>query len=290
MLDLLKGKPLRQPLHALMVHFPVGLLGFSALLDLLSYFGEEGNVFVRGAFYSISLGLITGVLAAIPGLADYSGIREDHPAKRIGAWHLALNATALILFGISLLWRLGVPEAPSTPVLAFLFSIVAVLCLSLAGYLGGLMVYGDGIGVGRHLRRTKAPRRTRQAMASDAMEQLVTVADESELGERETIRFEARGKVMTVARLDGKVFAFQEFCTHRYGPLSEGCFQDGAVVCPWHRSAFAVETGEVTKGPAKVDLRTFEVILEDGKIKVRVPPAADASMEQTPAGPDQPVM
>jgi uncharacterized membrane protein/nitrite reductase/ring-hydroxylating ferredoxin subunit len=269
-LDWLKGRPLRQPLHALLVHFPVGLLGFSALLDLFSYFAGQGEVFVRGAFYSISLGLITALLAAVSGIADYTGIRQDHPAKRIGTWHMLLNITAVVLFSISLLWRLDVPEAQHTPVPAFIFSVVAVLCLSLSGYLGGLMVYGDGVGVGRHLRATKTPRRTREALATDAMEEWVTVAAEEELGERETIRFEARGKVMTVARLDGKVYAFQEFCTHRYGPLSEGCFKNGSIVCPWHRSAFAVNTGEVTEGPAKVDLRTFEVKTGKGGIKVRV--------------------
>jgi nitrite reductase/ring-hydroxylating ferredoxin subunit/uncharacterized membrane protein len=270
-LDLLSGRPLRQPLHALLVHFPVGLLGFSVFLDLVSYFVEEGNVFVRGAFYSISLGLVAAAGAAIPGIADYRGIRQDHPAKKIGAWHMALNITAVVLFAISLLWRFNYPEQPHTPALAFLFSLVAVLCLSLSGYLGGLMVYGDGIGVGRHLRATKKPRRTRQAMASDALEEWVTVADEEELAEQETIRFEARGHVVVVARLDGQVHAFQEFCTHRYGPLSEGCFRDGSIVCPWHRSAFAVATGEVIEGPAKVDLRTFEVEIEEGKIKIRIP-------------------
>ena len=81
---------------------------------------------------------------------------------------------------------------------------------------------------------------------------------------------------MTIARVDGALHAFQEYCTHRYGPLSEGTFENGSVVCPWHRSCFSVRTGEVTKNPAKVALRTFNVEVRDGQIAVCVRDATRA--------------
>jgi nitrite reductase/ring-hydroxylating ferredoxin subunit len=86
---------------------------------------------------------------------------------------------------------------------------------------------------------------------------------------------------MTVARVGGEMVALQEFCTHRFGPLSEGCFRDGQVVCPWHGSAFDVRTGAVKRGPAKVDLRTFEAATRDGKIVVRVPRQAASEERRT---------
>jgi nitrite reductase/ring-hydroxylating ferredoxin subunit len=97
------------------------------------------------------------------------------------------------------------------------------------------------------------------------------VAEASQLADGETLRAEVAGYVMTIARLDGEFFAFQEFCTHRYGPLSEGTFQGQQVMCPWHRSCFDVRTGKVTEGPAKVDLKTFEVKVREGRIAVRIP-------------------
>ena len=81
--------------------------------------------------------------------------------------------------------------------------------------------------------------------------------------------------IITIARLDGEFHAFQEFCTHRYGPLSEGILRDGQVQCPWHGSCFDVRTGEVTRGPAKENLKTYEVVVGGGMIQLLCAPAVE---------------
>ena len=86
---------------------------------------------------------------------------------------------------------------------------------------------------------------------------------------------------MVIAHADGQFYAFQEFCTHRYGPLSLGCLTDGKIECPWHRSCFDMRTGKVAHGPAEVDLKTFEVSVRDGKIYVRVPAERTAQHAQS---------
>jgi nitrite reductase/ring-hydroxylating ferredoxin subunit len=97
----------------------------------------------------------------------------------------------------------------------------------------------------------------------------VTVADADSLRAGEMLRAEVNGNVMAIARVGSDYYAFQEFCTHRYGPLSEGALTGKEVQCPWHRSCFDIRSGKVTQGPAKVDLKTYEVKVEDGKIMVR---------------------
>jgi nitrite reductase/ring-hydroxylating ferredoxin subunit len=82
---------------------------------------------------------------------------------------------------------------------------------------------------------------------------------------------EINGTVMVVARIDSRLHAMQEFCTHRYGPLSEAAIDGCELICPWHRSRFDVRNGKVTAGPAKIDLRTFKVESRDGKIWIEVP-------------------
>src|SRR5207302_10972775 len=114
--------------------------------------------------------------------------------------------------------------------------------------------------------------------AGDGWAAVARVAD---LPQGQTLRVDLDGTVLTVVRLADGYHAFQEFCTHRYGPLSEGAFKDGQVVCPWHGSCFDVATGKVMKGPAKVDLRTFEVAVRGDEIHVRVPRPAGA--RETPA-------
>ncbi len=43
---------------------------------------------------------------------------------------------------------------------------------------------------------------------------------------------------------DGKVFATQNRCPHRQGPLSEGIIGNGKVVCPLHAHKFDMCSGE----------------------------------------------
>jgi nitrite reductase/ring-hydroxylating ferredoxin subunit len=96
------------------------------------------------------------------------------------------------------------------------------------------------------------------------------VADAGQLHDGETLRVEIGDTVMAIARLEGKFYAFQEFCTHRFGPLSEGSFENGQVICPWHGSCFDLRTGKAIDGPAKVDIKVFPTEERDGKICVQV--------------------
>jgi nitrite reductase/ring-hydroxylating ferredoxin subunit/uncharacterized membrane protein len=261
--DFLEGKPLRHPLHPMLVHFPIGLFLLSLLLDL-----------VRDSFYAMLLGVITALIAAVPGFVDYTDIRSDHPAKRTATTHLTLNLIVVALYGINLGVRSSLLVDPKIQMVPLILSLIAIALLSVSGYLGGRLVYDDGIGVGRHKRRTPTPENTLHLsatnVANDGNLVFVPIPEADRLGERETLRVEIDGQVITIAKIDENVYAFQEFCTHRFGPLSEGDFQDFNVQCPWHNSCFDVRTGKVTQGPAKVDLKSFKVVTRDGKICVGV--------------------
>lgn len=266
--DLLQGKPLGHPLHPLLVHLPIGLLYLTVLLDIVALFFDGGNVLVRAAFYCLLVGFISALLAAVPGLADRADIRDDHPARKTANTHMALNIAAVGLTAFSLILRYGSLDAPSTPISPFLLSLVAVAFVSYSGYLGGILVYGDGIGAGRHRRHTETPELTIRPSTTAAPGDSVAVAEASRLAEGGTLRAEVDGVVIAIARIEGRLYAFQEFCTHRFGPLSEGHFEGHNVVCPWHNSCFDVRSGKVTQGPAKVDLKTLEVVEQDGWIHV----------------------
>ena len=44
----------------------------------------------------------------------------------------------------------------------------------------------------------------------------------------------------------GQVYAIDSICPHMRGPLQKGkVTSDGAIVCPWHRSAFDLRSGDV---------------------------------------------
>ena len=272
--DFLEGKPLRHPLHPMLVHFPIGLLLLSLSFDLASLVFPSVPDLVRDSFYAMLLGVITALIAAVPGFVDYTDIRSDHPAKRTATVHLTLNLIVVALYGINLGVRSSSLVDPKIQMVPMILSFIGVALLSVSGYLGGRLVYDDGIGVGRHKRRTPTPESTLYLpatnVANDGDLAFVPIPEAESLGERETLRVEIDGQVITIAKIDENLYAFQEFCTHRFGPLSEGAFEGFNVQCPWHNSCFDVRTGKVTQGPAKVDLKSFKVETRDGKICVGV--------------------
>jgi uncharacterized membrane protein/nitrite reductase/ring-hydroxylating ferredoxin subunit len=275
--DLLQGKPLRHPLHPILTHFPIGLFVLSFILDLISLGFPSVPNLARDAFYAIVLGIVTALIAAVPGLVDYADIRNDHPGKRTATIHLVLNLAIVAIYGINLGVRASTIDEMRTPIVPLVLSVIGLVLLSISGYLGGRLVYDDGIAVGRHNRRTATPQDTLHLStvngAKEADLVLVSVPGADRLVNGETLRAEIDGQIITIARLDNRVFAFQEFCTHRFGPLSEGTFDGFNVQCPWHKSCFDVRTGKVTNGPAKVELKTFRVETREGKICVGVPSA-----------------
>ena len=215
-------------------------------------------------------GLASGLLAAVFGLIDYATIRTDHHAKKTATRHMIFNVIAIALFAVSAALRASALDTVRTAPLPFALSALGVALLAYAGYLGGHLVYSEGVGVGRHRRETPLPHST--ITIASGGQPLVPVADANLLCEGGTLRVDVDGTVLVIARVAGEVYAFQEYCTHRYGPLSEGALKNCEVLCPWHGSRFDVRTGKVTGGPAKVDLRTFRVEIRDGKIWIEPPP------------------
>jgi uncharacterized membrane protein/nitrite reductase/ring-hydroxylating ferredoxin subunit len=271
--EFLQGKPFRHPLHTLLAHFPIGLFALSLCLDTLTWLGPAANAAVRGAFYAMAGGVALALLAAFPGLADWNTLRTDHPAKKTALAHLLLNLLVVGLFALNLLLRLEtLAAARITPVLPFGLSVTGMGLLAVAGYLGGRLVYEDGVGVGRHRRRTPTPQQTFY-LTRQAFDGLVAVAPTGTLLANATLRVDLDGEVMTIVKISGDFYAFQEFCTHRYAPLSEGSFHAGQVMCPWHGSCFGVRTGKVTHGPATVGLKTFPTIVRGGVLCLRVAPS-----------------
>src|SRR5438270_2007748 len=143
--DILEGKPLRHPIHPMLVHFPIGFFILSLLLDLGSLVFPVTHFLLRSAFYAILFGVITALLAAVPGFVDYTDIRNDHPGKRTATAHLTLNLIVVGLYGINLGVRSSTLNALRTSAGPVILSLVGIALLSVSGYLGGRLVYDEGI-------------------------------------------------------------------------------------------------------------------------------------------------
>lgn len=66
---------------------------------------------------------------------------------------------------------------------------------------------------------------------------------------------------------DGRVFAVENRCPHKGGPLSEGIVHGAAVSCPLHNWVISLETGQV-QGHDEGAVRTFPVRVEEGRVLI----------------------
>src|SRR3979411_1022043 len=166
--DFLEGKPLRLPLLPMVVLFPIGLFLLSLLLDLASLAFPSVPHLVGDSFYAMLAGIIFSLIAAVPGFVDYTDIRSDHPGKRTATAHMTLNLIVVALYGINLGLRSSTIADSKISLVPLILSLLGIALLSVSGYLGGRLVYDDGIGVGRHKRRTPTPEETIHLSTSDA--------------------------------------------------------------------------------------------------------------------------
>ncbi len=82
------------------------------------------------------------------------------------------------------------------------------------------------------------------------------------------------GLVVTVGRDEialfrcgEQVYAMENICPHREGPIGDGDVQDCIVVCPWHAWEVDVRTGEVVDFP-DMKARTYPVRIHNGEVYV----------------------
>jgi 3-phenylpropionate/trans-cinnamate dioxygenase ferredoxin subunit len=72
-------------------------------------------------------------------------------------------------------------------------------------------------------------------------------------------------------RLDGRIYAIDDVCTHAFALLSQGFIEGGAIECPLHQACFDIATGRCLSGPATVDLRIYDAKVDGGEVLVRAP-------------------
>jgi nitrite reductase (NADH) small subunit len=77
----------------------------------------------------------------------------------------------------------------------------------------------------------------------------VRAAKLSELAVGSIGEFQLDGKTVALANVGGKIYAINNTCLHRGGPLGEGTLEGKIVTCPWHGWQFDVTTGKEVQNP-----------------------------------------
>ena len=73
------------------------------------------------------------------------------------------------------------------------------------------------------------------------------------------------GRLAVIRTVDDRVFAIEDNCPHKRGPLSQGIVHDHSVTCPLHNWVISLETGKA-QGADEGSVGTVPVMVEDGKL------------------------
>src|SRR5439155_19270184 len=124
----------------ILVALPIGLWVFSLFSDLMSYFHWGREVWATVAYFTLAGGIVTALLAAVPGFIDLLSI-TDPKLKRIGIIHMVINLLVVALYVVNLFLRGGSPA----DTLCVILSVIGVALLGISGWLGGELVHHYGV-------------------------------------------------------------------------------------------------------------------------------------------------
>lgn len=155
------------PIHPMLIPFPIGLLVFSVIADLIFLWRGDPVWKDYIAFYTILGGIIGAAAAAIPGLIDWATL-TDHATVKVANWHARVNIITLVIFVASFYLRTssGAAWIPNLPMLPFILSIVGLIGLTIAGWLGGQLVFKHGVAVDTPREAPQQPERQRHIRAA----------------------------------------------------------------------------------------------------------------------------
>lgn len=75
----------------------------------------------------------------------------------------------------------------------------------------------------------------------------------------------AFGRIAVFRTAEDDVFAMDDRCPHKGGPLSEGMVHGRAVTCPLHNFVISLESGAAL-GADEGEVQTYPVRVEDGRL------------------------
>jgi uncharacterized membrane protein len=138
------------PLHPAMVAIPIGAFTVTLVGDIVTAAGGPPG-WGETARYALIVGIVSALLAAVPGFVDYFTVEMSAAGARLATRHMILNLVAVVLFVVSLWLRHGDPRGWCVP--GFAVSTLAFLLLGASGWIGGKMTFEHKIGVVENVDR-----------------------------------------------------------------------------------------------------------------------------------------
>ena len=92
-----------------------------------------------------------------------------------------------------------------------------------------------------------------------------------EIAEEDVMRFDPGGRTCAIyLSPEDEYYATDGLCTHEKIHLADGLVMDNIIECPKHNGRFDYRTGEAKGAPVCVNLKTYAVKLEGGKVMIDI--------------------
>ena len=87
----------------------------------------------------------------------------------------------------------------------------------------------------------------------------------------DVIRFDHEGRTYAIYRSPEDTYhATDGLCTHEKIHLADGLVMDNVIECPKHNGRFDYKSGQALGAPVCVNLRTYPVKVEGGKVLINI--------------------
>jgi 3-phenylpropionate/trans-cinnamate dioxygenase ferredoxin subunit len=101
------------------------------------------------------------------------------------------------------------------------------------------------------------------------MTQWIEACAVGDIDAEDVMRFDHQGRSFAIYRSpDDRYYATDGLCTHEKVHLADGLVMDHIIECPKHNGRFDYRTGAAKGAPVCVNLPTYPVRVEDGKVMI----------------------
>ena len=152
------------PLHPAFVHFPIALVVFSFVADLLGRLTKRPSLRAAG-FWSLIGALLMGAITAATGYYDFTRAALGETA-RYADFHQDIGFVLVGCVVVLTIWRwLAYARRDVSPGPLYLIAALLVVGITLfQGWYGGEMVYSQGAGVAAAGKGTEPPASGKQRL------------------------------------------------------------------------------------------------------------------------------
>lgn len=133
------------PVHPALIPIPIGMLTLTVVADAFWLFAGHSNDAITVSFWSTVIGVVSALIAALPGFIDFFSVARFTSAGKLAIFHMICNLSAVALYAVSA-W-LMYSQGLILNVLIIGLQVAGFAAMMVGGYIGGEMVYRHKLAV-----------------------------------------------------------------------------------------------------------------------------------------------